>query len=325
MKKIFITSQYPGEPVDRLSRKYEVEIYSKPETPSPEELIDGARGCSAIITTVADILDRKLIDSCPDLRVVANAGVGYENIDVEYATEKGIYVTNTPDVLTETTADLAWTLMMSVARRILEADSYVRDGKFKCWHPSLLLGMSVSGMTLGIFGMGRIGSAVARRAQGFDMRVLYHNRRRNRKAESHTSALFSDFDSLLKESDFIVVAAPLNDESRGRFGEAEFAAMKETAIIVNIGRGPIIKEAELACALADGVIWGAGLDVYEYEPDVNTELLELPNVVLLPHIDGASVATRIKMIDMAVSNVELALQGKAPLNLVNPGVIESSQ
>ncbi len=324
MKKIFVTSQYPGESVTRLSQKFDVSVYPKAKVPSSEELLEYAKDSCALITTVADIIGRELIDRCPELKIVANAAVGYENVDIPYATSKGIFVANTPGVLTETTADLAWALMFSVARRLVEADAYVREGNFTCWHPSLLLGMNVHDATLGVFGMGRIGTAVARRAKGFNMRVIYQNRGKNEKAEAETGAEFVDFETLLKESDFIVVTAPLTDETRGRFGAEEFSKMKATSIIVNVGRGPIIKERELAEALKEGEIWGAGLDVFENEPEVDDELLLAPNALLAPHIGSASIETRVRMIDMAVESVELALSGEIPEHLVNPEVLQDT-
>jgi len=322
MKKVFVTSQYPGESVNRLSEKYNVVVFPDATLPKREELLENARDSSALITTVSDTIDKELIDLSPELKIVSNAGVGYENVDIPYATKKGIFVANTPHVLTETTADLAWALIFSVARRIVEADEYVRAGKFTCWHPSLLLGMNIHNATLGIFGMGRIGEAVARRAKGFNMKIIYQNRSRNEEAESETEAQYVDFETLLKESDFIVITAPLTDETRGKFGMEEFKKMKPASIIVNIARGPIIREAELATALKDGVIWGAGLDVFENEPEVNEELLRLKNTVLVPHIGSASIQTREKMIDMAVESVELALSGEIPKNLVNRDVLD---
>jgi glyoxylate reductase len=321
MEKIYVSAQYPGESLDRLRKNYYVEEFLGERLPVRAELLKGASGSIAVISTVSDQIDREFIDLLPNLRIVSNCGVGYENVDVPYATEKGVMVTNTPDVLTETTADLAWALMVSVARRVIEGDEYVRSGKFKCWHPSLLLGQNVYGKTLGIYGMGRIGTAAARRAKGFGMRVIYHNRRRNEGAETETGAEYADFSTLLEESDFIIVTSPLNDVTRGRFGLDEFRRMKPTSVIVNVGRGPIIKEGELALALRDGLIWGAGLDVYESEPEVHSELLKLKNTVLLPHIGSASRETRVRMIGMAVESVELALAGKHPKHLVNPGVL----
>ncbi len=321
MEKIFVSAQYPGEPFGRLRKKYMVEEFLGNRLPTRDELLEGARGSIAVISTVSDRIDKEFIDLLPGLRIVSNCGVGYENIDVPYATGRGVMVTNTPDVLTETTADLAWALLISAARRVLEADAYVRRGDFKCWHPSLLLGQNIHGKTLGVFGMGRIGTAAAGRASGFGMKVIYNNRKRNEKAERETGAVFVEFPSLLEESDFIIVASPLNDETRGRFGLKEFRRMKRTAVIVNVGRGPIIKEKELAEALREGIIWGAGLDVYEREPDVDPGLLKLNNAVLLPHIGSASSETRIRMIEMAVESVELALSGKTPKHLVNPDVL----
>lgn len=325
MKKIFVSATYPGSSIDRLAQKYDVHVFDKDRLPTAEELAFKAEGSSALITTVSDIVDKKIIDLCPDLKIVSNSGVGYENVDIPYATEKGIFVTNTPGVLTETTADMAWALIMSVARRIVEADAYVREGQFKCWLPSLMLGMNIHNKTLGVFGMGRIGSAVAKRATGFNMKIIYNNRGRNEQAEKDTGATFVDFQTLLKESDFIVVAAPLNEETRGRFGLSEFRQMKRSAIIVNIGRGPVIKEADLAEALSEGLIWGAGLDVFENEPEVNANLLKQENVVLAPHIASASRETREKMIGMAVRSVELALGGEVPEHLVNPEVLQSKK
>ncbi|MCA9810780.1 MAG: D-glycerate dehydrogenase [Candidatus Dadabacteria bacterium] len=322
MKKIFVSLEYPGEAVGRLAERYKVAVFREERLPTRKELLEGAAGSSAIISTVADSIDREFIDLLPDLKIVSNCGVGYENVDVAYATERGVMVTNTPNVLTETTADLAWALIFAVARRVVEADAYVREGRFKTWHPSLLMGQNVHRKTLGVFGMGRIGSAVARRASGFGMRVLYHNRSRNEASEKETGAEYAEFPRLLEESDFIVITSPLNEGTRGRFGAEEFRIMKRGAIIVNVGRGPIIKEAELAAALKDGTIWGAGLDVYEKEPEIVPELLNLPNTVLLPHIGSAARETREDMIDMAVTSVELALDGKTPKHLVNPEVLE---
>jgi len=226
-------------------------------------------------------------------------------------------------VLTETTADMAWVLILSVGRRIVEADAYVREGQFKCWLPSLMLGMNIHNKTLGVFGMGRIGTAVARRASGFNMTIIYNNRGRNELAEKDTGATFVDFQTLLKESDYIVVTTPLTPETKGRFGLPEFHKMKSGAIIINIGRGPVIKEAELAEALREGLIWGAGLDVFENEPKVDPELLKQKNVVLAPHMASASWETREEMIAMAVRSVELALNGEVPEHLVNPQVVSS--
>jgi glyoxylate reductase len=321
MKKIFITANLPGKVAEPLKRDFLVEVFPHERTPTESEIQKGVKDAHAIISTVSDRIDKTVIDSSRHLMIISNCGVGFENIDVSYATEKGIFVTNTPGVLTEATADLAWALIFSVARRVVEADSFLREGKFNGWRPSLLLGLNVYGKTLGIYGMGRIGTAVGRRAKGFRMQVIYHNRKRNEEGERETGASYVDFPTLLRESDFLVITGPLNEESRERFGIEEFRKMKRTSVLINVGRGQIVKEKELSLALKEGIIWGAGLDVYEREPAVEEGLLELKNVVLLPHLGSATEETRKRMAEMAVENVILALGGKIPLNLVNPKVL----
>lgn len=319
---VFITANLPGKSVELLKKNFHVEVFPEECSPTQDEILQGAEDAHALITMVADRIDKNIIDACPNLTVISNCGVGYENIDVSYATRKGIFVTNTPGVLTETTADLVWALIFSVARRAVEGDSFVREGRFVGWRPALLLGVNVYGKTLGIYGMGRIGTAVARRAIGFNMRVIYHNRKKNEEAERETGAKHVDFPTLLAESDFIVITAPLNEESRGRFGLEEFQNMKRSSVLVNVGRGQIVKEKELAHALKEGIIWGAGLDVYEREPIVEEALLNLTNVVLLPHLGSASRETRERMAYMAVESVVQTLSGKTPRNLVNPRAIK---
>ncbi|MFQ5788447.1 MAG: 2-hydroxyacid dehydrogenase [Thermodesulfobacteriota bacterium] len=322
MKKIFVTTKLPGNSVESLKENFDVEIFDKDDLPTKNEIQEGSREASALISTVSDQIDKDIIDTCPDLIIISNYGVGFENIDVIYATKKGIFVTNTPGVLTETTGDLAWALIFAVARRVVEGDSLVRKGEFKNWRPSLLLGIDVYGKTLGVYGMGRIGKAVGSRAKGFDMRLIYLNRSRNLEAEEDIGCSFVDFPTLLKESDFIVITAPLTESTRGRFGLDEFRKMKRDSILINIARGPIIKEKELAQALKNKIIGGAGLDVYENEPEVEKDLLGLDNVVLLPHLGSASFETREKMAKMAVESVELALNQKVPKYLVNPEVLK---
>jgi glyoxylate reductase len=323
MKKVFVTSnELPGTAVDDIKGNFDVEIFDQEDLPTKSEIIDGAKDALALISTVSNHIDKEIIANCPDLMIIANYGVGFENIDVSYATKEGIFVTNTPDVLTETTADLAWALMFAVARRVVEGDKVVRQGKFKRWGPNFLLGLDVHRKILGIYGMGRIGSAVARRSKGFGMRVIYHSRSRNLHAEEETGCIFVDFNNLLSESDFLVITVPLTDTTIGRFGLGEFKSMKNDSILVNISRGPIVKEKELAEALEKGFIWGAGLDVYEKEPEVEKRLLNMKNVVLLPHVGSASLETRVKMSEMAVANVVSALNGETPKNLVNPEVLK---
>lgn len=317
MSRVFITSELPGESVARLSKTHEVTVFSEDRPPTEAELLENSRDADALVTMVSDRVTGELMNSSPNLKIVANCAVGFENIDVDAATVRGIYVTNTPGVLTETTADLVWALMLSVARRTSEGDRFTRKGLFEGWKPSLLLGVNIHNKTLGIFGMGRIGTAAAKRARGFGMEILYHNRNRNIKAEEEIGAGFVEFDELLTRSDFIVITAPLNEGTLGRFGSAEFKKMKPSSVLINTGRGPIIKEKELALALKNGDIWGAGLDVYEREPKIHDELLSLDNIVLLPHLGSATTETRENMVDMAIRNVESALAGKTPANLVN--------
>lgn len=222
MKKIFVTSKLPGNAVDSLKKDFDVEIFDKHELPTKIEVQEGAKDAIAILSTVSNQIDKDILNSCPNLIIVSNYGVGFENIDVPYATKRGIYVTNTPGVLTETTADLAWALMFAVGRRIVEGDAVVRKGQFKRWDPSFLLAMDVYGKTLGIYGLGRIGSAVGRRASGFNMRVIYVNKSRRLEAEEEIGCDFVDFPTLLRESDFLVITAPLTESTRGRFGLDEF-------------------------------------------------------------------------------------------------------
>ncbi len=316
MKKVFITCCLPDNLENLLGREYEVAVFPEKRPPTKNEIIKYGSDSNAFITTVNDIIDKEIIESCPGLRVIANCAVGYENIDVNYAVKKGIYVTNTPDVLNETTADLAWALILSTARRVAEGDSLVRKGEFRYWGLSLLLGHNVYGKTLGIFGMGRIGSAVARRSVGFSMRVIYSSRNRNKEIDNQIGSVLVDFQTLLRESDYLVITAPLNEDTRGRFGMEEFQQMKDTAVLINVGRGPIVRERELANALKKGVIWAAGLDVFEKEPEVDEELIKLNNAVLLPHIGSGSVETREGMAKMAVENVIDAFQERIPRNVV---------
>lgn len=322
MSRVFVTAKLPGDSVERLSSEHDVTVFEQDRQPTDDELIAGARDCDALITMVTDRVTGEIIGACPALRIISNCGVGYENIDVEAATRRGVLVTNTPGVLTEATADLAWSLILSAARRVVEADRFTREGRFTGWSPTLLLGVNVYGKTLGIFGMGRIGTAVAKRAKGFGMSVIYHNRNPNPDGEAETGARYVEFEALLRESDFLVVTAPLNEGTRGRFGAPEFSTMKADAVIVNVGRGQIIRERELARALRSGRIGGAGLDVFEREPEIEGALLELPNAVLLPHIGSASRETRQIMAEMSIESIEAALRGAIPNNLVNPAVLE---
>jgi glyoxylate reductase len=254
--------------------------------------------------------------------VVSNVAVGFNNIDVAAATRRGVVVTNTPDVLTETTADFTWALLMATARRLVEADRYVRDGRFSQWELMVLLGGDVHGKTLGVVGFGRIGRAVARRALGFQMRVLYHDATpAGSVADTELRASATDLDTLLRASDFVTLHTPLLPETRHLVNARTLGLMKKTAYLINASRGPVVDEAALAQALREGWIAGAGLDVYEREPTVTPELLGLTNVVLAPHIASASHETRVKMADLAVDNCLAVLQGRMPPTPVNPEVL----
>jgi len=259
----------------------------------------------------------------PQLKIIANYAVGFDNIDVDAATKRGIMVSNTPGVLTDTTADLAWALILATARRVVEGDKFLRHGKFKGWKPMLLLGTDVHHATLGIIGFGNIGKAVARRAIGFDMKVIYYSAHRAPlEVEEKLDVEYRSLDDLLREADFISIHVPLTKETQHLIGERELKMMKKEAYLINTARGPIVDEKALAKALKEGWIRGAGLDVFEREPEVEPELLELDNVVLLPHLGSASYDTRAKMATMAAENVVSALNGEVPPNLVNREVVK---
>ena len=315
--RIFVT--WPIEPEARaiLERAGPVET-SPTEQELPEaELARRVADVEAIVPMGAHSVSASIIGAAPRLRVIAVAAVGYNLIDVAAATRRSILVTNTPGVLTETTADMAWGLLLAVARRIPEGDRFVRAGRWSGVTWSLLLGRDVHGATLGIVGLGRIGKAIARRAQGFGMRVLYHSRHPDPEADAMGVAYRTKTD-LLREADFVVLAVPLTADTRHLIGEAELRLMKPTAVLVNIARGPVVDEAALARALREGRLAGAGLDVFEDEPRVHPGLVELEQVVLTPHVGSASRATRLAMATRAVENCLAALEGQRPADLVNP-------
>ena len=282
------------------------------------ELARHVADVEAIIPMGAHSIPEAVLAAAPRLRIVAVAAAGYNIVDVAAATRRGILVTNTPGVLTETTADMAWALMLGVARRVPESDRFVRAGKWTGVYWSQLMGADVHGTTLGIVGLGRIGQAIARRAQGFGMRVLYHKRTRDPEAERSVGAEYRSKAELLRESDFVVLSIPLTPETRHLIGAAELALMKPTAFLVNVARGPVVDEAALVEALRTKRIAGAGLDVFEEEPKLHPGLLGLENLALTPHIGSASGATRRRMATRAAENCVAALEGHRPPNLVNP-------
>ena len=302
-----------------LSQRFEVD-HNDDDTPwTPEELARRLQGKAGAMATVMDKFDEPILAKSPDLKVISNIAVGYNNIDVAACTKRGIRVTNTPGVLDDTTADLTWSLLMAAARRIAEADAYVRRGDWKiAFGVQYFLGQDIHHATLGIIGMGRIGQAVARRARGFDMRVIYHNRSRlDAATEAALGASYVERDELLAQSDFVVVMAPYSQATHHLIGAAEIAKMKRTAILVNSARGGVVDDAALVDALKAKRIAGAGLDVFEGEPNLHPEYAKLSNVVLTPHIGSASRATRVIMCNTAAANMTAVLEGREPQNPVN--------
>jgi glyoxylate/hydroxypyruvate/2-ketogluconate reductase len=319
MQKIVITRAVFPEIVAALSQRFDVEHNEEDRPWPPEELAKRLAGKNGAMATVMDKFDEALLARSPELKVISNIAVGYNNIDVPAATKRGIRITNTPGVLDDTTADLTWSLLMAAARRIAQGDAYVRAGDWKiAFGVQYFLGQDIHHATLGIIGMGRIGQAIARRASGFDMRVLYHNRSRLAEAdEKRLNATRVERDELLAQSDFVVVMAPYSAATHHLIGAAEIAKMKPTAILVNSARGGVVDDAALVEALRAGRIAGAGLDVFEGEPNVNPGFLGLRNVVMTPHIGSASRATRIIMCNTAAANLAAVLEGRSPANPVN--------
>ncbi|TWT16137.1 D-glycerate dehydrogenase [Planomicrobium sp. CPCC 101079] len=311
---IYITQKLPEQAVAKLRDSYEVRMWHDDQSAAPrEEILKQVKEAHALWSMLSDNIDRPVFEAAPNLKIISNLAVGHNNIDLEAAHDHGVMVTNTPEVLTETTADLTFALLLAAARRIVEADKTVRSGEWKSWTPMGMTGQNVGGATLGIIGMGRIGEAVARRGQGFGMNVLYHNRTRKSLEDVKYAAL----DELLQTSDFVVLLTPLTNETRGMIGERELSLMKETAILINVARGGVVEEAALFEALKAKKIWGAGLDVFEQEPvPTDHPLLTLPNVTVLPHIGSATVQTRLAMMEMNASAISACLEGRSVQNRV---------
>jgi glyoxylate reductase len=331
--KIFVTRRIRDAGLDLLREAgVELRIWPGPEEarPSREEVLEGARWADVLLSLLTEPIDREVMGANPRLRVVANFAVGFDNIDMPMATELGVPVSNTPGVLTDTTADLTWALLLSAARNVASGDVYMRGGHYKVWGPNLLLGEDVSPggdgrrKVLGILGFGRIGQAVARRALGFDMRVLAHDPFAREAIEADEQAEWAELDDLLRESDFVSVHTLLSEQTRHLVGERELSLMKPTAYLINAARGPIVEEAALVRALAKKQIAGAGLDVYEDEPAMAEGLAELENTVLLPHLGSATRGTRDLMATKAASNALAMLRGERAPNCVNPEVYEGA-
>jgi glyoxylate reductase len=317
---VFVTRRLPEPAMEALRAQCEVAFFDKDEPMKPAALMEACQAADGLLV-VANRITEDLIFQSRRLKVISTPSVGYDNIDVAACTRRGIAVTNTAGVLEETTADLAFALLLAVARRIAEADQYVREGRWKLWQFNLLHGSNVYGKTLGLIGFGHIGQAMARRARGFAMRVLYWTRSgRKESAETETGALYADRDQLLAESDFVSLHVPLVAETRHFVQKRHFALMKTAAFLINTARGPVVDEEALVEALKTKRIAGAGLDVFEHEPAVHPELLKLTNVVLAPHIGSATTETRTAMALLAAQNLLEALAGRRPPNILNPEV-----
>jgi glyoxylate reductase len=316
--KVLVTARMPEEVLALIERAHQVERYDADPPMDRQRLIRSIADKEGLLCTITDRIDTEVLDRAPVLKVIANYGVGFEHLDINGATQRGIPVTNTPGVLTNATADLALALILAAARRIAEGDRRVREGKFQYWAPLLFLGQEVSGKTLGIIGMGRIGRAVARRAAGFGMQIIYLSRTRlGPAAEQELKAASVPLEALLREADFVSLHVPLTPQTRHLIGSRELALMKPTAYLINTARGPLVDEAALVAALAQGRIRGAGLDVYEREPQLHPGLVDLDNVVLLPHVGSATVETRTRMAVMAAENLLAGLRGDPPPNCLN--------
>ncbi len=324
--RVFITRRLPEAGLAPLrDADIEIDMRAADDPIDREGLLAGATGADAVITLLTDRVDAAFLSAAGDrLRIVANYAVGYDNIDLAACTRRGVAVANTPDVLTEATADQAFALLLSVARRVREGHELVASGAWTGWEPLQLLGRDVGGATLGIVGMGRIGRAVARRARGFGMNVLYHNRHRDPETERELGPRYVDLGELVAASDFISLHAPLTEATRHLIDAAALARMKPTAILINTARGPVVDEAALANALRRGALGGAGLDVFEHEPQVHAGLMELDNVVLTPHTGSATESARTAMARLASEAVVAALAGRTTGNILNLEALDSA-
>lgn len=312
---VTVTNIFPQVALDKLSSECDLKINRTSLT--KEELKQKVSGSDAVISYLTDRIDQDIIDRGTKLKIIANYGAGFNNIDVTYASERGIWVTNTPNVLHETTADLTWAMILGTARQIVSADRYTREGKFQGWGAKLFLGGDVYEKTLGIIGLGEIGRSVARRALGFNMRTLYHQRNRlPKEEEKKLNVEYATFEKILRESDFLTLHVPLTEETEYMIGNDEIALMKKTAYLIHTARGKVIDDYALVAALREGRLAGAALDVYEDEPELTEGMRELDNLMILPHIGSASFETRDKMALLVADNIFDALEGKTPRSLV---------
>ncbi len=317
--KVYITRKIDEKYLQAYQDELEICMWEKEEEPVPREtLFREIANADALFAVLSDSIDEELLSKAPHLKIVANMAVGYDNIDVEACKKHQVVVANTPDVLSETTADLGFSLIMATARRIVEADEWVKQDKWQSWAPFFFAGADIYGKTLGIVGMGRIGEAIAKRATGFDMNIQYHNRSRKKDAEERLNAKYVSFDELLETSDFIVTVVPHTKETDKLFNQAVFKKMKSSAIFINISRGKVVDEEALAEALKTGEIQAAGLDVFDEEPiRANHPLVGLKNTVCIPHIGSASVETRTKMVRLCLDNIQAVVKGEPAVTPVS--------
>lgn len=316
--KVYITRKLPEEIVHKLSAHFEISMWEEESIPVPREvLIKEIEFVNGLFCLLTDVIDDELLENGKRLKIISNMAVGYNNIDIDSATRRGIIVTNTPGVLTETTADLTFALLMATARKLFVADAALRNGKWGAWTPMEFTGQDVYGATIGIIGLGRIGQALVKRAKGFDMKVLYYNRSRKREIEEKLNIEYAELNTLLQKSDFVCLMLPYSPETHHLIGKSELALMKKEAILINTARGGIVDEDALYEALISNQIWAAGLDVFEQEPvPIDHPLLTLNNVVTLPHIGSASIQTRMNMANLAAENLIQFINGKGPITPV---------
>lgn len=321
--RVFVTRHIPDTGLAQLFDVAEAEVWGEQMPPPKAVIMEKVADCHGLLSLLTDNIDAEVIAAAPHLKVISNYAVGFNNIDIEAANARNIPVGNTPDVLTETTADMAWALMMAIARRVVEGDRYVREQRWRTWEPELLLGHDLHGATLGIIGFGRIGQAVARRAKGFEMQVLYYDAVRNEQAEAALGARFVPLEELLRTADFVTLHCPLVPETHHLIGARELVLMGPHSFLINTARGPVVDEAALYLALKAGDIHGAAVDVSEEEPiPHDSPLLSLPNFIITPHIASASHTTRRKMAEIAVANLIAGLRGERLPHCVNPEVYE---
>lgn len=316
--KILVTGHLPDDILAPLHDRHEVVVHPHHQPMLPEAIRSAIKDKDGLLCMITDPVDAALLSQAPQLKIVSNFGVGFNNIDLDAATRHKVMVTNTPGVLTDATADLAMALVLAMGRRLVAADRHTRDGHFKFWAPFYFLGNEITGKTLGILGMGRIGAAVARRAAGFEMDLVYHNRAQlDAEAERELGARYLDLETLLQQADYLSIHVPLTPETHHLIGARELALMKPTAFLINTARGPVVDELALLDALRTGRLAGAGLDVYEHEPQLTDGLTALDNVILLPHVGSATIETRRRMAALAVENLSAGLAGHTPPNCLN--------